>query len=111
MKGGERRGPQQKDSDNIFISPIAWYSCKDGVNSNQLTELEFQPESFLDDSELEFQPESFLDDSELELLSLSFCFMQLDQMGSSPKHLLEDYWTFNELVQNCALQSSDDSQL
>lgn len=60
MKGG--RGFQQNDSENIFISPIAWYFCKDGVNSNQLTELEFQ---------LEF----LLDDYELELFSLSFCFM------------------------------------
>jgi hypothetical protein len=41
-------------------------------------------------TELQFQPESLLDDSELELLSLSFCFMQLDEMGSSPIHWLED---------------------
>jgi hypothetical protein len=72
-KSREGRGPQQKDFDNIFISPIACYSCKDGVNSNQLIELEFQPESLLDYFEL-------------ELLSLSFCFMQLDEMGSSPIH-------------------------
>jgi hypothetical protein len=61
--------------------------------------------------ELEFQLESLLNDSELELLSFSFCFMQLAEMGSSPIHWLEDYSTFNELMQNCALQSSNDFQL